>query len=361
MLKIESSWNTLVNKSCTSPFLLTGFVKQWIDSTRYNEWTPLLIIFLIDNNVSGLVALATKKKCGIRSAKFLHAFTHQPDFIVSDQYRELFIGHTIDFLFKELNCKFVDFSLDVTSPSMKLIEQHCKKEKIFFSTVPKMGHNILKIFGDWETFKSQRGRNFRKQIKKMTKNFNCAGSWDVVSFQGNIVEVRDKILSVEKQSWKEKWRILRGENVDPNLLLVLEGAHHTAKIEPRFEWKVYFLILDKQVIAYYVVFQYKENAFFLKTSYDDRYKKLHPGSFLRYSVVREFFKTEEIKCIDFITDLPHHRKWTSVRVPRVRVTLTNGLLPKIWKRVFGFQHPPKIMFLLNSVWIFFNNFYNYLS
>ena len=347
-LKIEHLWNKLVDKTCTSPFMLSGFVKEWMDSTSSNEWTPLLLIFSINGNVAGLAPLATKTKFGIRSAKFLHVFTHQPDFIVLEQHREIFIEHILDFLFRDLKCKFVDFSLHDNSPNLRIIERYCKRERINFSVAPEMGHRILPINVGWTEFESLRGRNFRKQFDKMRRNFDLAGSWKNVCTQyNNQLDVIKKILDVEKLSWKEKWRIQRGEKIDLNLQLVLEGAQHTAKIEPGFEWKVCFLDLNEHTIAYYLVFQYKETAFLLKTSYDERYKKLHPGSFLRYAIIREFFNSKKVKSIDFITDLNHHRKWTPICLPRVSVVLTNGTLPAIWKQTFEYPLLSKVMYIAN--------------
>lgn len=348
-LKLEHDWNTLVNQSCTSPFLLSGFVKQLMDSTRSNEWKPLLLIFSMNGNVVGFVPLATKKKFGIRSAKFLHVFTHQPDFIVLDQHREIFIEHTLGFLFRDLNCKFVDFSMDANSPNLQIIERYCRNERINFSVAPEMGHNVIPVDVSWTDFESLRGRNFRKQFKKMKSNFDSAGSWKIVCTKGNnSLEAIKKILAVERQSWKEEWRTQRDENVDPNLKLVLEGAQHTAKVDPNFAWKVYFLELNEQALAYFLVFQYKETALLLKTSYDQRYKNLSPGSFLHYGVIRKIFEAESVKTIDFVTDLRYHRRWTSVCIPRVRAMLTDGTLPKTWKQIFDCPPLSKVVWLAKS-------------
>ena len=348
-LKIEHLWNLLVDESFASPFLLSGFVKQSMDSSNPNDWSPLLLMFSVNGHVVGFAPLAIKTKFGIRSVKFLFDFTYHPDFIVPDQHRELFIEHILDFLFKNLNCKFLDFSLHANSPNLPILKRYCRHQKINFSIAREMGNNVIQINGDWTQYESLRGRNFKKQFRRLKNCFDHAGSWKIVCTQGNNpVEVIQRILDVERLSWKEKCRALRSETLDPSLMFDLEAAQHTARIEPSFTWKVYFLNLNERILAYVLVFQYKETAFLVKTSYDERYKKLSPGSFLQYFVVREFFGTMAVKSIDFVTDLEYHRRWTSTCLPRIRIMIANGTLPTIWKRMSEYSHLSKIMWFVSG-------------
>ena len=348
-LKVEHIWNTLVDKSCTSPFLLSGFVKQWMEYDRSSEWTPLLLMFSINGNVIGFVPLVTSTKFGIRSAKFLHKFVYQPDFIVINQHRKIFIETLLCFLLRNQNCKFIDFSLDANSPNLCIIEQYCMCKKVNCLVTQEMGRNIIPIKISWTKFKTSRGKSFRRRFNRIQRNFDRAGSWKIVCKQGNnFDDAIKKIFDVEKRSWKEKWRIQMGEKTDQDLQLLLEGAQNTANIVPDFNWKAYFLELNGYTIAYFLVFLYKEVAFLLKTSYDERYKNLSPGSFLRYCVIHKIFESEKVKCIDFVTDLPHHLRWGSVCVPRTRTTIVSGTLSILWKKAFDSPPLSKVMFLVKS-------------
>jgi hypothetical protein len=335
ILEMEPTWNALTSKSCKNPFLLSGFVKQFIESNRYTGWTPLVLVVSAKNKIVGIAPFMTKKKFGVRSVKFVHESVFSPDFIVHDQHREICIAHTLDFLFKTLKCKFADFSLPVESPNSQILKQQCKANGIHFWTASEMGHRILPVRCTWTEFEAMKGKNFRQQFKKAKRKLDRAGSWKIICAAGNEgTDAVEKILDVERMSWKEAWRIQRGEKIDEDLMTIIKASQHTAKIEPTFKWNVWFLELNNQTLAYLLVLQYKEVAFLTKTSYDERYREFYPGQYLRNSVIRELFNETQVKSIDFLSDLPHHQTWTSVCLQRVRVTLAKGVLPIIAQSMF---------------------------
>ena len=130
-------------------------------------------------------------------------------------------------------------------------------------------------------------------------------------------------------SWKEKWRTQTGEKTDEDLLAILKASQRTARIEPNFKWNVWFLELNNQTLAYNLVLQYKKVAFMTKMSYDDRYRRFYPGIYLANSVIRELFNKEQVKSIDFLTDLPFLQSWASISLNRTRVMLAKGVVPTI--------------------------------
>jgi hypothetical protein len=330
ILQMERVWNTLVERSSENPFLLNGFIEQFIESNHSNGWNPLVLVISADNRIIGIAPLITKKKFGVLSVRFLHSSCYSPDFIFHDQYRETCIAHTLDFLFKTLKCKFADFPFPGDSPNLRVLKQQSKPNRIHFCTLPIMGHCILPKKCTWTESKRLKGNNFVRQLKKTKRKLDRAGSWKIVCFDGN--EESDavrKILDVEKMSWKEKWRAERGEKIDEDLLAILNGAQHTARIEPNFNWSVWFLELNNQTIAYNLVLQYKKVAFMTKTSYDDRHRRFYPGVYLANFVIHELFKKEQVKSIDFLTDLPFLRNWTSISLNRTRVMLAKGVVPTI--------------------------------
>jgi CelD/BcsL family acetyltransferase involved in cellulose biosynthesis len=334
IVDIESDWNALVNTSCNNPFLLSEFVRRFIDS-NHADWDPLVLIVSAKNSVVGIAPFMTKKKLGVRSVKFVHKSVLSPDFIICDQYREQCIAQTLEFLFKTLKCKFAALSFPVESPNFQILKQQCKANRIHLRTSSEMGHRVLPVNCTWNEFESMRGKNFRNQFKKTKRKLDQAGSWKITcSSASEVTYAVRKILDVEKTSWKEAWRIQRNEKTDTDLMTIIKAMQHTAEIEPSFKWNVWFLELSKQTLAYLLVLRYKEVAFLTKTSYNERYRRFYPGQYLRNSVIRELFNNRQVKSIDFLTDLSHHRTWTSICLPRVGVTLANGTLPTITKSVF---------------------------
>lgn len=323
LLEIESAWSTLINKSSGNPFFLSGFVKEFMEFYQSEGCDPLVLAILADRTIVGVASLMRKKKFGVSFAKFLHNNWFSPDFIVNARYRETFIEQTLDFLFTTLRCQFLDLTLPADSPNLRILKQKCKASRINLWAQPDMGHCVIPVKCTWDEFKSSRGKNFRRKFKKIERNLDQAGSWKIICVE-NVDEGSDafrKILDVERMSWKEEWRTQRNVREDQDLLMIWKGTQYSYGTEPNFTWRVWFLELNDQTLAYCLVLQYKEVAFIAKTSYDKRYRRFYPGVYTINAAIREMFNTSQVRNIDFLADLSFHRTWTSLCLPRVRVMM----------------------------------------
>lgn len=350
LLEIEGFWNTLVNKTSENPIFLSGFIKQFMEFYRSNGWSPWFLVISIDKIIVGIAPLMTKKKFGVRFAKFLSESYFSPDFIADDRHRERCIALTLNFLFKTLRCQFVDLTLPAESSNLQILKQKCKAKRIYFCTKrlrwADMRHSIIHIRDTWDKFKSLRGKNFRKKFKKIERDLDQAGSWRItcVENENNGSDAMRRILDVERMSWKQSWRTRRGIKTDKDLLMIWNGAQYTARIEPDFKWSVWFLELNDQTLAYSLVLQYKEMAFITKTSYDERYKRFYPGIYVNNAAIREIFNKRQVKIIDLLTDLPFHRTWTSICLPRVKVMMSRkSVVPAILGYVLTSEYTRKIV------------------
>jgi len=322
--EVEGVWNVLVNKHSKNPILLSGFVKQFMEFNRSKGWTPLVLRISVDDMIVGIVPLMSKKKFGFRFVKFLFRSWFSPDFIVGDQYRETCIGHTLDFLFKTLRCRFVELTLPVESPNLRILKQKCKDKKIYFFTKPGIAHCIIRVGHTWDEFQRLRGRDFRYRFKRIERHLDRAGAWRITCIDNGNTEsdVYGRVLDVEKKSWKEAWRTRREMKIDPDLFMIWKGSQYTARTQPDFKWSIWFLELNDQPLAYTLVLQYKGMAFLMKTSYDERFKRFSPGMYILNTAIRELFHKREVRNIDFLTDFPFERTWTSMCLPRVRVMMS---------------------------------------
>lgn len=346
LLEIEDSWDSLVGKHSENPLCLSGFIKQFMEFHRSRGWTPLLLAISADNAIVGIAPLITKKKFGIRFVKFLSKSWLSPDFIVGNQYRQTCIAHTLRFLFNTLRCQLVDLTLPAESSNLPILKQKCKAHNIHFFTRPDIGHCIIPVEHTWDEYKTLRGRNFRRKFKKIERNLDRAGSWRItcVENRNKSSNAIKKILDVERMSWKAAWRTRMGLRMDKDLLMIWKGSLYTARTEPDFKWNVWFLELNDQTLAYSLVLQYKEVAFIIKTSYDERYKRFYPGVHVINAAIRGLFKKRQVRSIDFLMDLPFHRTWTSICLPRVRVMMApKGVSSNIMGFVLASKHITKIL------------------
>jgi hypothetical protein len=331
--QIEGIWNTLINGYSKNPFLLSGFIKQFMKFNHSMEWTPLVLVISVDNKIVGLSPLKMKRKFGVRFVKFLPSAWFSPDFISNEQYREICLAYTLNFLFKTLRCQFVDVALPFDSHNLQIIKQKCKTNKIHFYTKQEMGHRILPVRSTWTEFEAFRGGNFRRKFKRIKRSLDHLGTWRILCTENGKekFDVIKKIFDIEKMSWKEEWRARTGKK-DIDLLTILAGLQSMVEIEPCFRWDVWFLELNNQALAYSLFIVYKGISYCVKTSYDKRYEKLSLGIYVINAAIREFFNEHQIRKIDFLTDLPFMETWTSLRLPRVRIMMSrNSVLPSIIK------------------------------
>lgn len=327
--------NRLVDKYGENPFCLSEFIKQSMEFYRSTGWTPIVLVMSADKKIVGIAPLIIKKRFGVRFARFVGRSWFSPDFIIEDQYRENFIKHLIDFLFRILRCHFVELILPAESPNLQILKYVCiHKVKITdFYTKPAVGHCVIPVECTWDEFKASRGRNFRRKFKKIERHLDQAGSWRITCVE-NADEGSDvfkRILDVEKRSWKERWRTRKGIEIDPDLLMLWKAAQYTTTV-PDFKWTVWFLELNGQTLAYCFFLRYKGIAFDVKTSYDARYKRFYPGVYVNNAAIRELFDKKQVRNIDFLSDLAFHRTWTSICLPRVKVIMSRKGVPSIIAR-----------------------------
>jgi CelD/BcsL family acetyltransferase involved in cellulose biosynthesis len=194
-----------------------------------------------------------------------------------------------------------------------------------------MGHRIIPVSCSWEDFQAKKGGSFRRRFKRMERNLSQGGQWKITCFENenNRPDVLEKILDIEKRSWKETWRTREQMTKDQDLLNLWSGAQLASQTEKDFKWNTWILELNNQPVAYSLILQYKKNAFIAKTSYDNRYRRLYLGMYVNHAAICSMFNKGQVENIDFMTNLPFMEAWTPTWLPRVRLTMWKGALGDI--------------------------------
>jgi hypothetical protein len=305
--------------------MLSRFVTEFIE-THPKDWTPLILFISLKQTIIGIASFMVRQQFGVRSVRASNPLWCS-EFIIDSQFRKICITRILDVLFKTLNCKYADFTLPCDSSNFEQILNQCKVHRIHVKTSPKMGRLVIPIHCTWSEFLAGQGTKYRAKIRRIERSLTQAGSWKTVYADGNKQpEAIKKIFEIERNSWKDKWRTQRGENTDESLMTVLSAAQHLSK-EPKFKLNICSLELDGKAIAYCTAIEYDEVAFIVKTSYDERYKKLYSGIFVQHAIIHELFDSGRIKQIDFLSDLQYLRTWANECIPRNRIMLAKGILP----------------------------------
>ncbi len=333
ILELEEAIDDFVNKWSKNPLLFGGFTSQFMRSSRVRGWTPLFLVVKADEKIVGTAPLMIKKRLGGRSAAFFPNDWFSPDFVVDDGYREACISCVFEYLFKDLNCRFVKFYLPEESQNLEIVEQHCKVHRIGFSTWIQSRHCIIPVKYTWDEFQRKKGR--QRIIRQIERKLDQIDPWktEYIKNISNRPDVLDKILDVEKKSWKQSSHNDLRDTNNEELLMIWEGAQIVARTKTDIKCSVWFLQINNKTVAYTLVIRYKEAAFIIKTAYDSRYTKFYVGKYINHIAIRDMFNEGQIKTIDFMAKYPFMSFWTSLSLNHVGIFMWKGKMAELEKNL----------------------------
>lgn len=335
---VNGLWNWLVNECCSNPLLLNSYVVDRMELYGKKGWSPLLLNISKGDEIIGSVPLRVKKLFGVRFAKLLLEPHFSPDFVFRDGYRGVCTEVALRFLFDTLKLNYLDFTLQVESQNRSILKKVCESKKMHFHESFGNAHRMIRITCTWDEYVRQRRRKF-KEFRTLENKLNRAGSWRIVSYKNSEItrDVFKRVFDIDKSSWKEQWRIKRGLGSDEHYPMIWNASTMPDESSLDYNWIIYFLELDCRAISFAIVIQYKGRSVLLKTSFDDRYGEFSPGKFVMNAAIRDQFEDGGIRIIELMTDLEVLGDWDPVRLPRVRMIMSNSrLLPNF---IYHFSGP----------------------
>jgi CelD/BcsL family acetyltransferase involved in cellulose biosynthesis len=141
-----------------------------------------------------------------------------------------------------------------------------------------------------EEYLKNRSKNIRSEIKRRKKKLEELGALDfkVVNDSDEIDKYMDHYYEVYRKSWKKE------ENVGPTF------HRNLAALGVKKGWlRLGFLFLDGVPIAAQFRFVFNGMCLFIKTSYDEYYKKYSPGIILLSEMTKYIIDTDNVEVIDF--------------------------------------------------------------
>jgi CelD/BcsL family acetyltransferase involved in cellulose biosynthesis len=318
---IRDLWDRFVDMQADDPNLLSAFVERSIELGRSDGWTPLLLMILADEVIVGLAPLLTKRKFGIRYARFVTS-TY---FVASEGYREICVSRTLDYLFRALRCHFVRLTLPATSCYTTVLKHECHEKRIHLAQDEGTGQSIIAVKGTWDEFTRSRGKKFLQDIRRTERNLGRMGLWRCLRVEGTDRSegVFEQMTRIDSKSWKQRLRNRTGQALDEGLLSFWDGSRRAARTVANFRWHVWFLEVGGQMVAFTLVLTYKGVAVVAKTSFDQEFARFGPGIYLMNVAIRGLFEERRVHKIDFISDVPFTRTWTSTGLRRIGFTMTS--------------------------------------
>ena len=345
---IKKDLDLFLNSYCKNPFSLYPFIENFLQNfCKYS--TPIILVSSVNKKIVGLAPLQLKKTLVFQNMVFLLPFEHSPDFVVTDEYREEVLRNFLHIIVNKIKCKRIVLDLPAESKNLPVLERVCADYKLTFRKqfLDSMSHCLISVRGSFDEFEKSLGSETKRKFRRISRNLDKIGKWKIILVDDllndqNVQDTFDKMMAIEKMSWKENWRLQTGSTVDKALLWDWESALSVARTNSDFKFKIWFLELNDQAIAYDSVIEYKGTAYFLKTSYAEKYRQLNPGIFICNYLISDQFRRQENKTIDFLTNLPYLKRWNVICSPRVRFTLSKGVMLDLFES--------KLIAVLSTFW-----------
>ena len=327
----ENEIDIFLKENSENPFMLLSFIKNAMNEAIHSVRVPVFIIVRVDGEIVGVASFVFKEYFGIRSAEFLTEFWTSPNFITKDNFAPIVIRTILRLIPKTLNSKFMFLYMNRDSENLSILKRICASKNIpfFDDSNQSLDYGVIPVNCSWDDFKKTRGRHFWKELNYVENKLNRKGIWKVTVFENydeSDETIYKKILDVEKLSWKERHRQLRGETVDTSILWFLYSSSTTKDNSAILRRKIWFLELNNQAVAYSMVFQYKGIAYIAKTSFVEEYRKLGLGKFIIEVAIKNLFDKKEVHKIDFMTYVPLVGFWKADRLERVRLRLGSRVI-----------------------------------
>jgi hypothetical protein len=336
--KIKKDLDIFLSSYCKNPFNLYPFIENYMQV--YSQDTiPMILVSSVNEKIVGLASLQLRKNLFFWRANFLLPYFVSPDFVVADEYREEVLRNFLHIIVKKIKCKLIVLDLPAESQNLPILERVSKDYKLIFRKqfIDAMSHCIMSVQGSLGEFEKSQGGQFKRKFRRISRNLDERGEWKIIINENlqndqNAQEAFDKIMAIEKMSWKANWRLQTGSTIDKDLLWIWNSSLSATKTNPDFKCKIWFLELNNQAIAYHLVIEYRGTAFFTKTSFAEKYRQLSPGIFVHQTIIAEQFRRREIETIDFLTNLPFMKTWNIKCFPRVTFTLNKRFMSNLFAR-----------------------------
>jgi hypothetical protein len=321
-------WNVFIRSFGTNAFYLGGFVEYYMGTARSQGWTPRLCFMTVDGRMVGAAALLTRGVPGGRTATSLLPREYGTDFVVEPKHRQAFVHTLLRFLVKELKCQFFDLILPSESPNLQSLMEAsrtlgCKFETPLIANRFKQ-HRVIEVPGSWDKYRETRGKDFDYRHRRIEELLKKDGELEIRRLDLDGPEIVNIIKTIERNSWKDAWRLGQGAESDPHLPAFFTYWNRKSSENTPLP-KVWLLELNGEPIAHHIVLQLNGTALLCKTSFDQRHTKKSPGIYINNLSVQDLINSREVSKIDFLTDLPYQQRWTSLCLPRERVLVSRSI------------------------------------
>ena len=322
LIKIKGSWDEMVhNSQFDAPFYSWIWYERWWK--HFGESYELFII-LAENKTGQLLGIAplmkekkSLKGLNVTELSFIDNGIGPRNSIIhrnSEQGHQSI--HTIVEYLSNQNDEWDYIKLNKIDEDAPYLRNFEKCIKIFNLKIIKITSDkspYLKIKTDFETYMINTfKRKQRYNIKREAKRLSNEDGYKLICFNKphemkNAIEIA---FEVSKASWKGKIGTDMTSS-EQTKGFYTDLTHHFAQLG---QVQIWILFVEEKPIAIEYQLVNKKKIYLLVSDFDEKYKKLSPGTSLLYNIIEKFHE-EQISEFDFCGGVYDYKmKWaTNIR------------------------------------------------
>ncbi|WP_304511756.1 GNAT family N-acetyltransferase [Desulfobacula sp.] len=327
--ELRTVWDNLANKQGSYlPFLCFDWFNLWLEHFLKDNKLLILLLYKEDEVVTIAPFLIREEKFkGINARKIeLIGNVYSPirNFIfanLGNEDKNIYLSYIFNHLFNNFN------GWDVID--LNPIAEDDENLSILISLTNESNYNNIEQFchSNWyvnginfsgDEYLNQRSKNNRQELRRRKKKLEELGKLEfrVIKNNNEIDKYMDYYYEVYTKSWKKR------EGIGPTF------HRDLAKLAAEKGWlRLGFLFLNNIPIASQLRIVFNEVCFFLKTAYDDEYRKYGTGVILLSKMIKDIIDTDNVREIDFGPgDESYKKSWASQKRDMKRILIFNKTL-----------------------------------
>ena len=182
------------------------------------------------------------------------------------------------------------------NPFLNSMEHTVKKYFSYILSRHEQPSFFLELPDTYSQYLARRSSKFRNYLNRMNKKLSKSGAVEFIKFNNHedFSDAFKTIVQIESASWKQSHgtaisAVKRQEDFYKTLC---EGENKTGQLH------LTFLHIDKQPIAYNMGLINNDFYYYLKTSYDSKYRSSSPSTILRARLIESLI-SDKIRFFDF--------------------------------------------------------------
>ena len=316
LIPLREAWNAAVTDSnFDSVFVSHEWFYCWAKNFLADH-ELLVPIVRDDNKIAGIFPLLlTHEKHGPFKLTTLRSITNKQSYKYNFIVSRTNTAEIISAMFRHINreipwTKMVLDFIPAPSDNLPLLQQMQGRAFYRMRTDIQMESPYVTITGTWDEYIAKRDKKVRKNWDYFERKLEKEGTTELntVSTGQDLQQAIDTALDIEKSSWKgDKGTAIANSESRSSFYADLASAMSESD-----KFRLYFLNLNGQSIAFDYCLIHNDQFNVLKTGYNPEYSKSSPGRVLRKKILRDLFDSDKYKTYDLLGARDNWKtEWTS--------------------------------------------------